>query len=69
MAASLKVFVFCSFTSNRQVGDTYVRGVGGWATGGSRAQVCSRKKNKLKWRVLEIISCEHRSQRDAFSAL
>ena len=45
----------------------HVRGVvGGWVTGGSRAQVCLRKKNKQKLRMLESNSGEHRSQRDAY---
>ena len=41
LADFLSVFVFCSFTSNRLVGDPYVRGVGGLVMGGSRAQVRS----------------------------
>ena len=39
LAPFLRVFVFCSFASNRLVGDTYVRDVGELVTGGSRAQV------------------------------
>ena len=50
LPAFQRVFVFCSLTSNRLIGDTYVRDVGGLVTGGSRAQVqvCLRKRNKTK---------------------
>ena len=30
----------------KPAGWRHVRGIGGWVTGGSRAQVCLRKKNK-----------------------
>ena len=49
LASFLSVFVFCPFTSNRLAGDTYICGIiGGWVTGGSRAQECLRKKSKYK---------------------
>ena len=63
----------CFLKSNRVLvihikpaGWWHVRGVGGWVTGRFRAQVCSRKKNTYQWRMLESISREHRSQRDAY---
>ena len=45
LATFLRVIVFCSFTSNLPDW-RHVRGVGGWVKGGSRAQMCLRKKNQ-----------------------